>query len=424
MLHILLTGLTFLLMLGILVAAHELGHYLFARLFGMGVEEFAVGMGGKPFIYARKRYTIPLLPGQDPDHRGTGMEMEGGGSDSHEPVSVVDGPTGPVLQEATRFTFRVLPIGGFVRIKGMIMDAEGSERTVPGGFYSKPAWQRFIVLLMGPVFSVVTGIVLLFGAMMATGFEVPTTVVGQVASGSAAELAKLQPGDRIVQIENRKINQFADIQLAVRDRVDVPTQVVIQRTGETRVVSVVPQLSPTPQMLFDLKGEATEEKRRIGVLGVVPQGKLVPAKPLEAGVRALTTPILIVGKMAEVFTSVKELKENLGGPVSMVRATNDAVKIGPARVVVLAGLLSISVGFLNLLPIFPLDGGQMMVATIEFFRRGRPISLNAIENLGRAGLAAILLLMVTAFALDIGRLLPKKEPAKSGQATPETSKPR
>ena len=118
----------FLFMISALVAAQELGHYLFARLFGMGVEEFAIGYGKKPlFTWLRKPYKVRGHSGEDLGE-----------------------------SETTDFTVRPWPLGGFVKIKGMMPEEDGSEINVRGGFYNKPPWQRFVVLLAGPAFSVVS----------------------------------------------------------------------------------------------------------------------------------------------------------------------------------------------------------------------------------------------------------------------------
>src|SRR5207302_10904574 len=113
-------------------AAHEYGHYLFARIFGMGVEEFAIGMGKKLLVWRRKTYPVG--------------NVEPSGEEA------ITQP--PQATETTEFTIRAWPVGGFVRIKGMVPEEDGSEIRIPGGFYSKAPWKRLIVLFAGPLFSV------------------------------------------------------------------------------------------------------------------------------------------------------------------------------------------------------------------------------------------------------------------------------
>src|SRR5579863_3056460 len=163
-------------MLTVLVFAHELGHYLFARLFGMGVEEFAIGFG-RPLLgtYYRRKYRIPLTEDQaDAWERGElDVPMPEGLPKAlescSEPGELVREPAGPYLAETTNFTVRLLPVGGFVRIRGMSPDAHGKETQVPGGFFSKPPWQRLIVLFAGPLFSVLAGLLILIPYLMVVG---------------------------------------------------------------------------------------------------------------------------------------------------------------------------------------------------------------------------------------------------------------
>src|SRR5207237_324639 len=148
-----LTIVAFLAMICVLVGAHEYGHFLFARLFKMEIEEFAIGFG-KPKMSWMKR-------------------------------------------KGTEFTFRPVPLGGFVRIKGMQPEEDGSEIHVPNGFYSKPAWQRFAVLFAGPAFSILFGVVLLFGLFTIVGPRkvVDTPVIDNISADGPAAKAGMQPGD-------------------------------------------------------------------------------------------------------------------------------------------------------------------------------------------------------------------------------------
>src|SRR5579862_3018711 len=187
----LLTAVVFLVMISVLVAAHEYGHYLLARFFNMGVEEFAIGMGKKVKVWRRKTYELPVSQSyvHDLGVVSHGAALEGG--DHPAQSELVETGHGPALRETTEFTVRVLPVGGFVRIKGMVPQDDGSEVNIPGGFYSKPPWQRLVVLIAGPAASVLSGILVLIFLFLAQGVNrgIDTPVLGDVSPGSVAASA-------------------------------------------------------------------------------------------------------------------------------------------------------------------------------------------------------------------------------------------
>ncbi len=120
----------------------------------------------------------------------------------------------------------------------------------------------------------------------------------------------------------------------------------------------------------------------------------------------------MVAHLARLIPKPKELKENVGGPISIARVTSDAVKFGPAYVIMISALLSISVGIFNLLPIPPLDGGQMLVAVAEAFRRGRRLSFRVQGAIAAIGFTMVIMLFFTVMFIDVERLIKPKEPAK------------
>lgn len=159
----LLTIVVFLSMFSLMVAIHEWGHYLFARFFKMGVSEFSIGMGN-PIVWTfrKKKYV-----------RSTGEESE------------------------TKFNIRPLPLGGFVKIDGMEPQEDGSEVNVIDGFYSKSPWQRIVVLVAGPLFSILLGLAILIPSFMTWGSQRANTTAEGLAKDGAAIAAGLKPGDKI-----------------------------------------------------------------------------------------------------------------------------------------------------------------------------------------------------------------------------------
>lgn len=398
------TAVVFLTMISILVAAHEYGHYFFARLFGMGVEEFSIGMGKRLKVWGRKRYDIPVAADfqQEKNAPSAGSALEGGTLQRES--EVIDTDRGRILRETTDFTVRMLPIGGFVRIKGMMPEEDGSETKIAGGFYNKPPWQRLIVLFAGPVASVVSGVIVLALLFMIHGVERPThsTVIGSLDTTQVAAKAGLHAGDRILSIDGHPTNNFYDIVERIYPSAGKKLTVVFEHKGETQTTTLVPEAKEGLMLGPDLEIKPGGPQMR-GAIGVGMETHLVRLGVAEAFVEALRYPIEAVQGMIRVVTHPAKLKDEAGGAVTMVAATYEATQAGPASVVGLACLLSISVGIFNLLPFPPLDGGQMLIAVAELLRRGRRLSIQVQNALMGAGLAVVLLLAVVVLFIDIQR---------------------
>ncbi|MCB8932815.1 MAG: M50 family metallopeptidase [Fimbriimonadaceae bacterium] len=357
---IVLTAVTFLVMISLLVAAHEYGHFLFARLCGMGVEEFSIGFGKGKWVYK--------------------------------------------VKDGTEFTVRPLPLGGFVRIKGMVPEEDGSEVDIPGGFYSKPPAQRLLVLFAGPLFSILAGVLILIGLFLSVPrHPLNEPVLGMVLEGKPAAQAGLQEGDRILSVDGQPVTTWYQLVSSVRDKPDQKLAFVVDRAGKRFETSVKTYVNDkeTPVLGPDL--EPTNERKKQAMIGAAPSARrsTVP----EAVGEAVVFPFEMAGGMVHAFTSTKRFKEEIGGPISIVTATSEQVQRGVADVILLAGLLSISLGIFNLLPIPGfLDGGQMVVAFMELLRGGRRLSMRTQSYLSGLGFTILVVLIVSVFAVDIGRL--------------------
>lgn len=401
--------LVFLIIITVLVAAHEYGHYLFAKIFGMGVEEFAIGFGRKPlWTYRRKTYRLKVSPDQviEPYSESSASGMPGEMTRRTITPLVVETPEGRFIEETTNFTIRPWPLGGFVRIKGMMPEDDGSEVRIPGGFYSKDPWKRFIVLLAGPTFSVVAGVFMLFVLYMTSG-DVKVDkrpILGQIAVSSPASSAGLKQGDQIVSINGDKIDTFYDMITHVRDAAGKHLTVVYVRNGKQSSTMVVPQTVKEPSVVLDRNLDPTTEFRVQAKMGASPSIHLERLPFAQALALAVTTPAKAVGMLAGLFKQPAMLKHAVGGPLTMLQDASDATSGGIADIVGLAALLSISVGIFNLLPVPPLDGGQMAIAVAEMLRRGRRLSMRVQNTVAAAGMALVLTLVVVVLFIDFQRI--------------------
>lgn len=371
---LIVVALVFLTIVTVLVAAHELGHYLFARLFKMGVEEFAIGFGKKPiWIWKRKTYRTE------------------------------EGDT-----ETTDFTIRPWPLGGFVRIKGMVPEEDGSEVQVRGGFYARPPWQRLIVLFAGPVFSIIAGWLVLVPVLAIHGLDEPLNepVLGNLVSNMPAYQAGMKPDDRVLAIDGRPVKTWREMADRIQESKGEPQSFLVQRGNDQILFSVKPRLDAKPAPVFDDEFKPTGEMARQYRIGAAFTTHLVRRSLPQALGEAAALPFEMFAGLANMVRQPSRFENEVGGPASIVAATAASAREGVWPTIKLAGFLSMSLGIFNLLPIVPLDGGQMLVAFVEMLRRGRRLSFRVQNWVAGMGFALVMVLVLSVITVDVRRFVP------------------
>jgi len=350
----------------LVVGAHELGHYLFARWRRMTVEEFAIGFG--PKVMSRK------------DRHGT------------------------------EFSLRALPLGGFVRIKGMEPKEDGSEVSVANGFYAKGLGSRALVLFAGPLFSFLFGWLLFFGNAAGFGWN-NAPYVGEVLDGSPAARSGIQPGDRLVSINGTPIQAFTELGETVQEAKGNQMSLVIERKGAEKTIPLkaeftVPTLTPETLNSQEYKTDAAWRKELNEKRWLVGVGQPDPVRVGIVGAAGIATEQTwrVISETVKVFRSPGRLAKEAGGVISIGKAAGEAVERGLSYFLMLSGLISVSLGLINLIPIPLLDGGQLLVVFLEWLRGGRRLPLKTQEALGFVGILIIAALFLTVTFLDIGRL--------------------
>ena len=329
-------------MLGLIIFVHELGHFLTAKFFKMPVSEFSIGMGPQVFSLDTKE---------------------------------------------TTYSFRAIPIGGYVNIEGMEV---GSQ--VENGFNSKPAYQRFIVLFAGVFMNFLTAFLIIFSIAQMSGrmeYE-EKAIIGALVKGGANEQV-LKVDDKILELDGKKINLWADIPEVTKEALDKKElSAIIERDGkEEKLV---------------LKLTKDEENNRV-VLGISPKSKKTNLSFTESLVFAKNSFVSIlkdtVGGLFTLFSGKANLKE-ISGPVGILKVVGEVSKFGWTSIASLAVILSINIGVLNLLPIPALDGGRIIFVLLELFR----IKVNKKweENLHKFGMVVLLFFIVMISVNDVWKL--------------------
>lgn len=354
----------FFLLLGPLVTIHELGHYLVGRWFGVRADTFSIGFGKE-------------LAGRT-DKRGT------------------------------RWKLCALPLGGYVQFAGDMNpasqpDAEwlklpAAERNVC--FQSKPLWQRALIVLAGPVANFLTAIAILAAFLMAYGQIVASPTIGKVEEGSVAARAGLREGDRIVSIGGSQVTEFSDISKLVAPHPGEQMAVALTRDGEALNLGIV-TASKTEHDEFGntfVRGYLGIGTSAIEVQSVNP----VQAVGLAAGQTRDMVGLMVTG-IAQIVGGQRSVKE-LGGPLKIAKFSGEQLSLGWRSFVAFAALISINLGFINLLPIPVLDGGHLAFYAAEAIRR-KPASPKSQEWAFRTGVAFVVALMLFVTFNDLSALV-------------------
>jgi regulator of sigma E protease len=357
---LLLTILAFVAVIGPLVFVHEMGHYLVGRWCGVKAEAFSIGFGPEIAAWV--------------DRRGT------------------------------RWRIGALPLGGYVRFKGDMnaasqadpawLELPASERAE--SFPAKPLWQRAAIVAAGPAINFLFAIFILAAFAFVHGESRTPAVAGKVQPGSAAAAAGVMPGDRIVSLNGRGMETFDDIRLFAQIRPGEPVTIVIERNGQ--------RVEKQGRVGAVEESDGFGNKFRIGRLGIAPGEPVIepvslwraPAVAIERTGEIVRTMVETLGQVLGGARSVKEL----GGPLKIAEVSGQAATLGIESFVFFMALISINLGFINLLPIPMLDGGHLLFYGLEAVQR-RPVSPRVQEWAYRSGLAVLLAMMVLVTFNDL-----------------------
>ena len=400
----LLTILAPIVVFGLIVFVHELGHFLAAKLVGVYAPRFAVGFG--PALFRRRRgeteYVIGALP------LGGYVRMA---SREDEAVAFLEGGSEQQAPDAVPTT------GGNAAGKAVDDHAGAAHRgkdwdpeaMMPFGpkpvpehrwFESKSLGARLFILLAGVAMNVVLAYVINTGFALGRGRPYRPAVVDSVVAGRPAALAGMQRGDSVVAVNGRPVRTWGDVIEGVEPVTRGTVTLRVARPGGERdlVVSPVAERGPDP---------ATGVPRTVGRIGVMARAtdryeRLGVGEALAQGCRTTWLMASSVGATLRGLFAGDVSVKNLGGPIAIARTSVQAARLGWEPLLGLIALMSVNIAVLNLLPIPVLDGGQVLVNLLEA-AKGSAFSARTREYILRTGLAAVALLFVTVMWNDITR---------------------
>ena len=342
------------IVLGILVFVHELGHFSLAKRLGVGVLTFSLGFG-------------PRLIGR--------------------------------TMGETQYQISAVPLGGFVKLIGENPEEEVKEEDRHRSFSAQPIWKRTLIISAGPFFNFFLAVVL-FSAINLFGIPFFPSKIGDVSPGLPAEKAGLRKGDVVLSVDGENVSKWDDLSKIIRNSKGKNLTIKVKRNSETLEMNVTPQSSKVKNLFG--------EEVSLFMIGITPSDEVLVEKvgPFEAigsglfqtwqGIKL--TVIGIVKLIQRVIPA-----KTIGGPILIAQLAGEQAKRGLLSLLLFMSILSINLGVINLFPIPILDGGHFLFLGLEAILR-KPISIKKMEMAQQVGLIFIILLMLFAFYNDLIRI--------------------
>lgn len=345
----------FIIVLGVLIFFHELGHFLVARFFGVGVEKFSLGFG--PRLFGKK-------------------------------VGITD------------YCVSAVPLGGYVKMVGEEPDSELDPADIPISFSHKHVLKRMLIVAAGPFFNLLLAVIIFLIIFLISGIFIVKPVAGTVGKNSPAQMAGLAKGDLIESINGKAVSSWDNMAEIISGSNGGKLSLSIIRNGDVLKLDIVPELK-TAKNIFG------EEIKRYAI-GITSAGdfytkKLNLFEALFESVRQtykiINLTVVSVVKLIQGTLSAK----TLGGPIMIAEMAGQQAREGMANLAFFIALLSINLAVLNFLPIPVLDGGHLLFFFIEA-AIGKPVNTKMREIAQQVGIFVLIVLMIYVFYNDITRI--------------------
>jgi regulator of sigma E protease len=359
--------LPFLFVLALVVFVHEMGHFIVGRFFGVKVETFSLGFGPRlARFYDRK---------------------------------------------GTEWAVSAIPLGGYVKFKGdlnaaSVPDHEGAaamaEADRADSFPHKPVGQRAAIVAAGPIANFLLAFAIFTLSFMIVGRTLVEPIIANVAENSAASAAGFMPGDRVLAIDGEAVQSFDDV--ARKVSVSEGQSLAFRIVRDAREI----EITGAPTIMSRKTVLGTDRRPVMGFVGSNdPKHLFVKRYGLgEASRTAVGEIVFVIDRTGHYISGLfagRERADQLSGPTRIAYISGKVAESGIGPLLMLAGILSISIGLINLLPVPMLDGGHLVFYAIEA-GFGRPVSPRAQEISFRVGFALVIMLMLFSTWNDITHL--------------------
>ena len=366
---------SFIILISIVVFIHEYGHYYFARRYGVGVTAFSIGFGKELFGYTDKN--------------------------------------------GTRWKFSAIPFGGYVKFFGDHNIFSDFNREELRKKYTqeeqkkllafKPLYQRNLIAFGGPLANFILAFVIFVGVFMFVGKDMTPASISEVQKESPAELYGLKQNDILLNIDGNKVESLLDVSKFIMLSTDDFIEFVVLRNSQEYTLKVKPNLVES----VDQFGNPLE-KRMVGIVISPNNNNINHVKlgPIEAIYYSVKEILFISQKTLEIVwgylqklwgQGYGDLRQ-LGGPIKIAQISGDFAKLGLLPFIMIISYISISLGLFNLFPIPLLDGGHILINTIEGIR-GKEFNRKTLENTFRIGIGVIAMLMIFTIFNDVNNFL-------------------
>lgn len=355
----------FLFVLGLVIFVHEYGHYIVGRWCGVGVDAFSLGFGPKVFGWR--------------DRNGTDWKLS------------------------------AIPLGGYVKFSGdlnaaSVPDHDVAEQMTAAersfAFQFKPVWQRAAIVAAGPFANFLLAIVIFAGVLLYQGRYEVDPVVDAVVAGSPAEQGGVLAGDRVISVNGTKIESFDELRQLVTNSDSELIQLEIVRKGlviplaiKTRVIEQKTPYGIVRSRVLGVSSSALPENRRHVSYG--------PTEAVSAATGQVVGVISQSVRFIRGLIAGRESADQMSGPIRIAQVSGKVAETGGfISLLSLAAIVSVSIGFINLLPIPMLDGGHLFFYAYESLF-GRPLSRRSQDVFFRIGFALVLALMAFSIVNDV-----------------------
>ena len=339
-----LTLFAFLFVIGLLVFFHELGHFLVAKWSGILVYTFSFGFGPKlfGFKWGETEYVVSLLP-----------------------------------------------LGGYVKMAG---EDKEEDENIPENrkFNTKPIWIRALIVIAGPFMNFILAIVIFSLLFMSYGVPSVQPIIDKVIEGGPAYIAGIQPGDKIIEINGKKVTLPEEIARIVNESLGKKLKITVERNGKHLTFEVTP--------IWD--NELKRARLFILFKVVVERYPFIPAVKKGIYTTFIILQLIIVG-LWKIITGSAPLE--VAGPLGIAQMAGEAAKSGWVNLLNFSALLSVYIGFLNLLPLPVLDGGVLLLLGIEKLR-GKPLEKEKMQIIYYIGISILLILFLFGTYSDLLRI--------------------